>query len=163
MVAPANAVLLAPDFSLNSLLLKDKDEKMKLEGYLTDTAKTHLNVEGFDYVADRPVAEGGENTGMSPHGYLLASIAGCKVMVAESYLRANGHVFKKVEVAAESDLRGRRREETIDIAVDMRVVGAELSEANVRHLNQFVESACPMGNLLTAGGKNTVTTNIVVE
>lgn len=77
---------------------------MKLEGYLTETAKTVLNVEGFEYVADRPVADGGKNFGMSPHGYLLASIAGCKAMVAESFLRANGHVFERVDVAAESDL-----------------------------------------------------------
>lgn len=136
---------------------------MKLEGYLTKTAKTILNVDGFEYIADRPLADGGENTGMSPHGYLLASIAGCKVMVAESYLRANSHSFKRVEVEAESDLQGRRREETIDIVVDLRVVGAELSDVDIRHLTQFVDSACPMGNLLTAGGKNTVTTHIVVE
>ena len=136
---------------------------MKLKGYLTDSAKTHLAIEGFEYVADRPVADGGENTGMSPHGYLLASIAGCKMMVAESYLRANGHAFEKVEAEAESELQGARRNETIDIVVQMRVHGADLTETNERHLNQIVESACPMGNLLTAGGKNTVTTHIVVE
>ncbi len=76
------------------------DEKMKLTGYLTETAQTNMNVVGFDYVADRPVADGGENSGMSPHGYLLASIAGCKMMVAESFLRINGHSFGKVEVEA---------------------------------------------------------------
>ena len=139
------------------------DEKMKLTGYLTATAKTKMNVEGFDYVADRPVADGGENSGMSPHGYLLASIAGCKMMVAESYLRANGHSFEKVEVEAESDLQGRRREERIDIVVDMRIIGAELNEADERHLKQFVDGACPMANLLTASGSNTVKTEIVVE
>lgn len=135
---------------------------MKLTGYLTETAKTKMNVEGFDYVADRPVADGGENLGMSPHGYLLASIAGCKAMVAESFLRANEHAFERVEVEVESDLQGRRREERIDIVVDMRIVGADLNEADERYLKQFIDGACPMANLLTAGGSNTVKTEIVV-
>lgn len=47
--------------------------------------------------------------------------------------------------------------------VDMRIVGADLNEADERHLKQFVDSACPMANLLTAGGSNTVKTEIVVE
>lgn len=136
---------------------------MKVEGVLSGSARTVLDVEGFEYVADRPVADGGEDMGMSPHGFLLASVAGCKAMVAESFLRGNGHAFERVEVAAESDLRGRRREETIDIVVDLRIVGAKLGETAERHLGQFVDGACTMANLLTAGGTNTVTTRIVVE
>ncbi len=135
---------------------------MKMTGFLGDTAKTYMNIDGFEYVADRPLEKRGENSGTSPHGFLLGSIAGCKVMVAEGFLNARGTKFEKIEVDAESQMHGGRRKETVDIVVNLRVIGAELTEKDVKHLNQYVEGACPMANILTAGGKNTVTTNITI-
>ncbi len=136
---------------------------MKLTGYVGETSKTYMTIDGFDYVADRSKDKGGEDSGTSPHGFLLGSIAACKMMVAESFLRANELDFEKIEVDAESEMHGGRRNETIDIVVNMRVIDAKLTEKDKKHLNQFVDGACSMANILTAGGKNSVKTNILVE
>lgn len=135
---------------------------MKLQGIMKDTYKTDLTVDGFDYVMDRSLDKGGEDTGTSPHGFLLSSIAGCKVMVAKGYLDHNKLSYDEIKVEAESDIQGLRGNETIDIVVNLHIVGANLSEKEESHLNRIVERGCTMANILTAGGKNNVTANIQV-
>lgn len=136
---------------------------MKLDGFLTDSYQTELNIDGFDYIADRELEKGGKNEGTSPHGYLLGSIAGCKIMVAKGYLTRNNHDFDRIEVQAESEIKGKPRAERMDIAVELTVHGAELSEKELSHLFRIVDQGCPMANVLTAGGENNVTTKIITK
>lgn len=129
---------------------------MLVRGSLTDSYQTTLDVDGFEYIADRSVERGGEDTGTSPHGLLVASVAACKTMVAKGYLDHNNRSFEKIEVEADSQINGLPRNETIAITVQLNIIGAELSEKEFGYLTRIVENGCTMANILTAGGKNTV-------
>lgn len=62
---------------------------MKATGTLTDSYQVSFDIDGFPYTVDRSIEDGGKNTGTTPHGMLLGSIAGCKIIVAKSYLDHN--------------------------------------------------------------------------
>lgn len=134
---------------------------MHAEGFLTDAHQVSLNIDGFDYIIDRSLEKGGKNEGTSPHGFLLGSILGCKTIVAKSYLDHNRLPYERLDVQADSQIKGEPRQETIDIAVEIIVYGAQLTEKDIRYMTRIVEKGCTMANILTAGGENTVTTTIV--
>lgn len=136
---------------------------MKAKGFLTDTYQVSLNVDDFNYTIDRTVEKGGKDEGTSPHGFLLGSIAGCKIIVAKSYLDHNNLPYEKIEVDAESTIHGSKKKETIDITVNLHVIGATLDEKELGYMSRIVQGGCTMANILTAGGKNTVTTKITAS
>lgn len=136
---------------------------MLVRGFLNNSYQTKLDVDGFEYIADRSVEKGGENRGTSPHGLLVSSVAACKTMVAKGYLNHNKLPFEKIEVEAESEINGRPRNEIIAITVNLKIIGAELNEKEFDYLTRIVEKGCTMANILTAGGKNTVDLNIEIE
>lgn len=133
---------------------------MEAKGFLTDTYQVNMEIDGFPYTVDRSLDKGGKNEGTSPHGLLLGSITTCKIIVAKSYLDHNNIHFDKIDVTANSEIKGRTRNETIDINVQLIIHGAHLDEKQQRHIKVIVDKGCTMANILTAGGQNTVTTTI---
>lgn len=133
---------------------------MKTQGYLTDSYQISLTIDGYDYVADRTSERGGKDSGTSPHGLLLGSVAACKLMVAKSYLDHNQIPYERVDVNAESKIKGKKRRETIEIDVYITVNGADMSEKDLNYMTRIVEKGCTIANILTAGEQNTVTTTI---
>lgn len=133
---------------------------MEAKGFLTDSYRVSLDIEGFDYVVDQSEERGGENTGVPPHGMMLGSVAACKLQVAKGYLDYNKIAYKKVDVEASSKLNGPKRHETIEIDVLIKVHGANLNEKDIKNMTIIVENGCTMANVLTAGGENTVTTTV---
>lgn len=133
---------------------------MFAKGTLTNSYQVELNIDDFDYTIDRSTALGGENTGTSPHGFLLGSIASCKAMVAKGYLDHNNIAYNRVEVEAESGILGKKRNETIEITVNLQVFGAHLDEKQIGFMTRIVDNGCTMANILTAGGQNKVNTII---
>jgi uncharacterized OsmC-like protein len=136
---------------------------MQLEGFLTDTYQIQMNIDGHEYIADRELERNGKNEGTSPHGLLLGSVAACKGMVARGYLDKNNHSFDRIEIKGESKIQGKPRQETIDIEVELKIFDADLNDKDLRFLNRIVEKGCTMANILTAGGENKVSVNIIVE
>ena len=107
---------------------------MKATGTLTDSYQVAFDIDGFPYIVDRSIDDGGKNTGTSPHGMLLGSIASCKIIVAKSYLDHNEIAFEKVDVEATSTIIGNKRNERINIEVEIIVTGAEMTEKDVRFM-----------------------------
>lgn len=134
---------------------------MLIKGYLTDSYKINLDVEGYDYVVDKSVEQGGQASGTSPYGMLLSSIAGCKLMVAKGYLDHNEISFERLEIETDGNITGSPRRETVEIDVKITVFGAELSEKEHNHLTRIVDRGCTMANILTAGGENKVNLEII--
>lgn len=133
---------------------------MHAKGFLTDSYQVSLDIDGFNYVIDRTLEKGGRNEGTSPHGFLLGSIAGCKGIVAKSYLDHNKLAYEKIDVQADSQIKGHPRQETIEINVLITVYGANLTEKDIRYMTTIVKKGCTMANILTAGGENTITVSI---
>ena len=136
---------------------------MYTEGFLTDSHQVHLEIDGFPYTVARSLEDGGKNEGPSPHGFLLGSIASCKMIVAKSYLDHNNIAYEKIDVQANSKIKGPKRSETIAIEVKLVVLGANLDEKQLRYMQRIVDKGCTMANILTSGGENTVDTIIETQ
>lgn len=136
---------------------------MKATGTLTDSYQVALNIDDFPYTVDRSLEDGGKNTGTSPHGMLLGSIASCKIIVAKSYLDHNEMAYEKVDVEATSTITGKKRSERIEIEVVIIVAGADMTEKDIRFMKRIVDKGCTMANILTASDENKVSTTIIVK
>lgn len=134
---------------------------MKVTGHLTDSYQIKMNINGYPYIADQSVEKGGEGSGISPHGYLLGSIASCKLMVAKGYLAHNNISYDRVEITGNSEIKGMKRRETIDIDVHITVYGGNLDAKQLDFMTRIVDKGCTMANILTAGGENNVTATVV--
>lgn len=136
---------------------------MKATGTLTDSYQIAFDIDGFSYIVDRSIEDGGKDTGTSPHGMLLGSIASCKIIVAKSYLDHNEIAYQKVDVEATSSITGKKRNERIEIEIKIIVTGAEMTEKDIRFMTRIVDKGCTMANIITASSENTVTTTITVK
>lgn len=136
---------------------------MKATGTLTDSYQIAFDIDGFSYIVDRSIEDGGKDTGTSPHGMLLGSIASCKIIVAKSYLDHNEIAYQKVDVEATSSITGKKRNKRIEIEIKIIVTGAEMTEKDIRFMTRIVDKGCTMANIITASSENTVTTTITVK
>lgn len=136
---------------------------MLVKGQLTDSYQIALDVEGFEYIVDRSVEKGGKNSGTSPYGMLLSSIASCKLMVARGYLEKSKIPFERLEIEADGKIKGSPRKETVDISVNLTVIGADLTDKQLNFMKRIVDRGCTMANILTAGGENNIDLKILVK
>lgn len=136
---------------------------MLVKGQLTDSYQIALDVEGFEYIVDRSVEKGGKNSGTSPYGMLLSSIASCKLMVARGYLEHSKIPFERLEIEADGEIKGSPRKETVDISVTLIVIGADLTDKQLNFMKRIVDRGCTMANILTAGGENNIDLKILVK
>lgn len=136
---------------------------MKATGTLTDSYQVSFDIDGFPYTVDRSIEDGGKNTGTTPHGMLLGSIAGCKIIVAKSYLDHNDIPYETIDIEATSTITGKKRNERIEIIINIVVSGAKMTEKDIRFMTRIVDKGCTMANILTASDENKVTTTITTK
>ena len=136
---------------------------MKVTGTLTDSYQVLFDIDGFPYTVDRSIEDGGKNTGTTPHGMLLGSIAGCKIIVAKSYLDHNDIPYETIDIEATSTITGEKRNERIEIMIEIVVSGATMTEKDIRFMTRIVDKGCTMANILTASDENKVTTTITTK
>lgn len=136
---------------------------MKATGTLTDSYQVSFDIDGFPYTVDRSIEDGGKNTGTTPHGMLLGSIAGCKIIVAKSYLDHNDIPYETIDIEATSTITGKKRNERIEIIINIVVSGAKMTEKHIRFMTRIVDKGCTMANILTASDENKVTTTITTK
>lgn len=134
---------------------------MKISGQLVNSYQVKLDIDGFEYLSDQSEEKGGTNTGTTPHGFLLSSIASCKIMVAKGYLDHNNLPYERVEMTGNSKILGIKRNESIEINIHLKVFGAHLDEKELGYMTRIVDKGCTMANILTAGEKNKVSTTII--
>lgn len=136
---------------------------MKATGTLTDSYQVSFDIDGFPYTVDRSIEDGGKNTGTTPHGMLLGSIAGCKIIVAKSYLDHNDIPYETIDIEATSTITGKKRNERIEIIINIVVSGAKMTEKDIRFMTRIVDKGCTMANILTASDENKVITTITTK
>ncbi|MDB4974640.1 MAG: OsmC-like protein [Myxococcaceae bacterium] len=103
--------------------------------------------------ADLAVADGGNDSGPSPHDLFDAALAACKTLTAHWYAKRSGMPLEGVEVKIERDT-SKEREGVYKLQVAMSYHGA-LSQAELSKLHAAV-SRCPVHKLMT-------TSEVVIE
>ena len=136
---------------------------MKAKGTLTDSYQINLDIDGHSYIVDRSIQNGGKDSGTSPHGMLLGSIASCKIIIAKSYLDHNDITYNKVDVKGTSNIIGKKRSERVEMEIEIIVYGAEMTDKDIRYMGRIVDKGCTMANILTASDENKVTTKIISQ
>ncbi|OBV38354.1 OsmC family protein [Janthinobacterium psychrotolerans] len=102
--------------------------------------------------ADGSVAEGGGDSGPSPHDLYDAALSACKALMVVWYARHKGIALENVEVTTERDASDERKG-VYRLAVSLHLTG-DLSEAQREEL-LGAAAKCPIHKLMTA-----VTTDI---
>ncbi|OYO27846.1 OsmC family protein [Janthinobacterium sp. PC23-8] len=102
--------------------------------------------------ADASVAEGGGDSGPSPHDLYDAALSACKALTVLWYAKHKGIALDNVEVSTERDA-SEERKGVYRLAVSLHLSG-DLSDAQREELLE-VAAKCPVHKLMTA-----VTTDI---
>jgi len=102
--------------------------------------------------ADASVAEGGGDSGPSPHDLYDAALSACKALTVLWYAKHKGIALDNVEVSTERDA-SEERKGVYRLAVSLHLTG-DLSDAQREEL-LGVAAKCPIHRLMTA-----VTTDI---
>ena len=97
--------------------------------------------------ADGSVAEGGGDSGPSPHDLYDAALSACKALTVVWYARQKGIALENVEVTTERDASDERKG-VYRLAVSLHLTG-DLSEAQREEL-LGAAAKCPIHKLMTA-------------
>jgi uncharacterized OsmC-like protein len=76
---------------------------MELSTEYLGQAKFEVSVRGHRVICDQPTSNGGEDAGMTPPEFLLASLATCAGYYAAQYLRTRGLRTDGLEVKVRAD------------------------------------------------------------
>lgn len=118
-----------------------------------DTAMAQtLTIGAHTLVTDVSVAEGGEDTGPSPHDLYDAALASCKALTVMWYARKKGIPVKDIHTEVISD-NSEERKGTYRLSAKLKISG-DLTDAQLAELAAVAEK-CPVHKLMT-----TVTTEI---
>src|SRR4051812_1966418 len=93
-------------------------------------------------IADEPAALGGADTGMSPYGLLLASLASCTVITLQMYINRKMWVID--EIAINLELFTTKKGVTIESKLTFK---GELTEEQRKRL-VVIADACPVHKML---------------
>ena len=97
--------------------------------------------------ADGSVAEGGGDSGPSPHDLYDAALSACKALTVVWYAKHKGIALENVEVTTERDASDERKG-VYRLAVSLHLTG-ELTDARREELLS-VAAKCPIHKLMTA-------------
>ena len=97
--------------------------------------------------ADGSVAEGGGDSGPSPHDLYDAALSACKALTVVWYAKHKGISLENVEVSTERDA-SEERKGVYRLAVSLHLTG-DLSEAQREEL-LGAAAKCPIHKLMTA-------------
>ena len=111
-----------------------------------------VHIRTHELVADVSEAEGGGDTGPSPHDLYDAALGACKALTVMWYARKKGIPVDDIETQVERDDSGERQG-IYRLSTTLKLHG-ELSDAQLIEL-EAVAQKCPVHKLMT-----TVTTEI---
>jgi len=120
---------------------------MKVSASYLGGSKFEVEARGHKVICDQPVDNGGEDEGMSPPEFLLASLASCAGYYAAEYLKARGLPAEdlNVRVTAKRALQPARLD---SFGIDVTAKG--LDERHQSGLFRAVK-ACLIHNTLLCG------------
>lgn len=98
------------------------------------------------FVVDEPPANGGEDSGPSPHDLYDAALGACKALTLVWYARKKGIPLEDVEISVERDASQER--EGLYRLSTLLTLGGDLSDAQREQL-LAVASRCPVHKLMT--------------
>jgi putative redox protein len=114
-----------------------------------------VNVRQHSFSVDEPVAQGGEDLGVTPHDLYDSALGACKAMTVLWYARRKGLPLEDINVSVERD-DSQERQGTYRLRVLLQL-GGPLSDAQRQEL-LTVAGKCPVHKLMTQ-----VTTEISTE
>ena len=114
-----------------------------------------LQVRSHSLTADVSEAEGGADTGPSPHDLYDAALGACKALTVMWYARKKGIPVEDIHTRIERD-DSQERSGVYKLAAKMQVKG-DLTDAQLQELHAVAQK-CPVHKLMT-----TVTTEITTE
>ncbi len=129
--------------------------KMKPEGLAVESESR-----GFRVVMDEPENLGGTNTGMNPVEALLCALGSCQTIVAVAFAKANHVNLQDFKVEVEGDLdtggflHGKPgvRMGFSEVRVKM-YFKTDSPPDKVEAFQKFIESRCPVGDVVLNGTK----------
>ena len=121
----------------------------------TATLAQTVHIRSHELVADISEAEGGDDTGPSPHDLYDAALGACKALTVMWYARKKGIPVDDIQTQVERDDADERKG-IYRLTTTLKVHGA-LSDAQLKEL-EAVAQKCPVHKLMT-----TVTTEITTR
>ena len=114
-----------------------------------------LRVRSHSLIADVSEAEGGADTGPSPHDLYDAALGACKALTVMWYARKKGIPVEDIHTRIERD-DSQERSGVYKLAAKLQIKG-DLTDAQLQELHAVAQK-CPVHKLMT-----TVTTEITTE
>ncbi len=122
---------------------------------LVEGFKIESNVRQHVVVTDQPSAGGGTDTGPTPPEYLLVSLAGCIVTLAQIIAQQERFLIRNIEVDIEGDLdtdilMGKSTDERpgfFSIQVHVKI-DADMTQEEKEALVHKIDSRCPISDNL---------------
>jgi putative redox protein len=128
---------------------------IELQRDLSAAMAQQLRVRSHSLIADVSEAEGGADTGPSPHDLYDAALGACKALTVMWYARKKGIPVDDIQTRIERD-DSQERSGVYKLAARMQVKG-DLTDAQLQELHAVAQK-CPVHKLMT-----TVTTEITTE
>ena len=128
---------------------------IELKRDLTAAMAQQVQIRGHAFTADVSEAEGGTDSGPSPHDLYDAALGTCKALTVMWYARKKGIPVEDVQTRIERD-DSQERSGVYRLAAKLQVKG-NLTDAQLQELHAVAQK-CPVHKLMT-----TVTTEITTE
>jgi putative redox protein len=128
---------------------------IELKRDLTAAMAQQVQIRGHAFTADVSEAEGGADSGPSPHDLYDAALGACKALTVMWYARKKGIPVEDVQTRIERD-DSQERSGVYKLAAKLQVKG-NLTDAQLQELHAVAQK-CPVHKLMT-----TVTTEITTE
>lgn len=136
----------------------------KLTGVSRDDYAIEVEVEGFKYIIDSPEdLEGYEPQGALPGGYLMAALAGCKVMVARYYLIGRGMEDVKVHVEMSVEAEKDDNKKFFQHFKTELVFEGDISEKDIQKIEKMLDAECAIEQILRSDQNTFETTYRIKE
>jgi len=128
---------------------------IELQRDLAAAMAQQVHVRGHAFSADVSEAEGGADSGPSPHDLYDAALGACKALTVMWYARKKGIPVEDVHTRIERD-DTQERSGVYKLSARLQIKGA-LSDAQLQELHAVAQK-CPVHKLMTS-----VTTEITTE
>lgn len=128
---------------------------IELQRDLSAAVAQQVHVRSHALIADVSEAEGGADSGPSPHDLYDAALGACKALTVMWYARKKGIPVEDVRTRIERD-DSQERSGVYKLSARLQIKGA-LSDAQLQELHAVAQK-CPVHKLMT-----TVTTEITTE
>lgn len=128
---------------------------IELQRDLSAAVAQQVHVRSHAFSADVSEAEGGADSGPSPHDLYDAALGACKALTVMWYARKKGIPVEDVHTRIERD-DSQERSGVYKLSARLQIKGA-LSDAQLQELHAVAQK-CPVHKLMT-----TVTTEITTE